>query len=212
MRVKEKSEKASLKLNIQKMKISVSSPIILWQIDGENMETVLDFIFPVSKINMDGDCNHEIERCSVLGRKAMTNPDSVLKSRDITLPTKVQIVKTMVFQVVLQGSESWIIKKVEHQRIDAFELWRWTRLLRVPWIAMRSNQSILKAINPEYSLEGLVLKLKLQNFGYQMWRADSLENTLMLGKIEGKRRRGWQKMKWLDGITDSMYMSLRKLR
>ena len=212
MRVKEKSEKASLKLNIQKMKISVSSPIILWQIDGENMETVLDFIFPVSKINMDGDCNHEIERCLVLGRKAMTNPDSVLKSRDITLPTKVQIVKTMVFQVVLQGSESWIIKKVEHQRIDAFELWRWTRLLRVPWIAMRSNQSILKAINPEYSLEGLVLKLKLQNFGYQMWRADSLENTLMLGKIEGKRRRGWQKMKWLDGITDSMYMSLRKLR
>ena len=139
-----------------------------WQIDGENMETVLDFIFPVSKINMDGDCNHEIERCLVLGRKAMTNPDSVLKSRDITLPTKVQIVKTMVFQVVLQGSESWIIKKVEHQRIDAFELWRWTRLLRVPWIAMRSNQSILKAINPEYSLEGLVLKLKLQNFGYQM--------------------------------------------
>ena len=212
MRVKEKSEKASLKLNIQKPKIMASGPITSWQIDGENMETVLDFIFPVSKINMDGDCSHEIERCLVLGRKAMTNPDSVLKSRDITLPTKVQIVKTMVFQVVLQGSESWIIKKVEHQRIDAFELWRWTRLLRVPWIAMRSNQSILKAINPEYSLEGLVLKLKLQNFGHLMWRADSLENTLMLGKIEGKRRRGWQKMKWLDGITDSMYMSLRKLR
>ena len=187
MRVKEKSEKASLKLNIQKMKISVSSPIILWQIDGENMETVLDFIFPVSKINMDGDCNHEIERCLVLGRKAMTNPDSVLKSRDITLPTKVQIVKTMVFQVVLQGSESWIIKKVEHQRINAFELCCWRRLLRVSWTAKRSNLSILKEINPEYSLEGLMLKLKFQYFGHLMLRADSLEKTLMLGKIEGKR-------------------------
>ena len=135
------------------MKILASSPIILWQIDGENMETVLDFIFSVSKINVDGDCSHEIKRCLVLGRKAMTNLDSVLKSRDITLPTKVQIVKAMFFQVVLQGNECWIIKKVEHQRIDAFELWWWGTLLRVPWTARRSNQSILKEINPEYSLE-----------------------------------------------------------
>ena len=212
MRVKEKSEKAGLKLNIQKMKILASSPIILWQIDGENMKTVLDFIFSVSKINADGDFSHEIKRCLPLGRKAMTNLDSVLKSRDITLPTKVQIVKAMVFQVVLQGSESWIIKKVEHWRIDAFELWCWTRLLRVPWTSRRSNQSILKTINPEYSLEGLVLELKLQYFGYLVWRIDSLEKTLLLGKIESKRRRGWQRMRWLDGITDSMYMSLRKLR
>ena len=150
------------------MKILASSPIILWQIDGENMETVLDFIFSVSKINVDGDCSHEIKRCLVLGRKAMTNLDSVLKSRDITLPTKVQIVKAMFFQVVLQGNECWIIKKVEHRRTDAFELWCWTRLLRVPWTARRSNQSILKAINPEYSLDGLVLKLKLQYFGHLM--------------------------------------------
>ena len=150
---------------------------------------LLDFIFPVSRINTDGDCSHEIERCLVLGRKAMTNPDSVLKSRDITLPTKVQLVKTMVFQVVLQGSESWIIKKVEHQRIDAFELWRWTRLLRVPWIAMRSNQSILKEISPGCSLEGLMLRLKLQYFGHLIQRVDSLEKkTLMLGRTGGRRR------------------------
>ena len=158
---------------------------------------------------MDGDCSHEIKRRLPLGRKAMTNLDSILKSRDITLPTKVSIVKAMVFPVVMYGCDSWIIKKAECQRIDAFELWCWRRLLRVPWTARRSNQSILKEINPEYSLEGYILKL--QYYGHLTWRADSLLKTLMLGKIEG-RRRGWQRMRWLDGITDSMEMSLSKLR
>ena len=164
-----------------------------------------------SKITADGDCSHEIKRHLLLGSKVMTNLDSILKSRDITLPTKVHLVKAMVFPVVMYGCENWTIKKAEHGRIDAFELWCWRRLLRVPWTARRSNQSILKEISPGCSLEGLMLKLKLQYFGQLMWRADSLENTLMLGGIGGRRRRGWQRMRWLDGITDSMGMGLSKL-
>ena len=168
MKVKEESEKIDLELNIQKMKIMASSPIISWQIDGETMETVTDFIFLDSKITADGDCGHGIKKCLLLGRKAMTNLDSMLKSRDITLPTKVRLVKAMVFPVVMNGCESSTIKKAEHQRIDAFKMWYWRRLLRVPWTARRSNQSILKEISPEYSLEGLMLKLKLQSFGNLM--------------------------------------------
>ena len=166
-----------------------SSPITSWQIDGETMETMTDFIFLGSKITADGDCSHEIKRCLLLGGKAMTNLDSILKSRDITLPTKACTVKAMIFPVVMYGCESWTIKKAKHQRIDSFELRCW-RCLRVPWTARRSNQSILKEISHEYSLEGLMLKLKLQCFGYLMGRTDSLEKTLMLGKIEGRRRRG----------------------
>ena len=162
MKVKEKSEKAGLKLSIQKTKIMASGPITSWQIDGETMETVPDFIFLGSKITADGDCSHEIERRLLLGRRVMTNLDSLLKSRDITLPTKVLLVKAMVFPVVMYGCESWTRKKAEHQRIDAFELWCWRRLLRVPWTARRSNQSILKEISPEYSWEGLMLKLQVQ--------------------------------------------------
>ena len=210
MTVKEESEKIGLKLNTQKTQIMASGPITLWQIDGETMETVRDFIFLCSKITADGDCSHELKRCLLLGRKAMTNLDSILKSRDITLPTKVHIVKAVVFPVAMYGCESWNIKKAERQRIDAFELWCWRRLLRVPWSARRSNQSILKKINPEYSLERLMLKL--QNFGYLMWRASSLEKTLMLGKIEGRKRRGEQKTKWLDGMIESIDMNLNKFR
>ena len=177
-----------------------SGPITSWQIDGEIMETVRDLILGGSKITADVDCSHEIKRHLLLGRNAMTNLDSILNSRDITLPTKVGLVKAMVFPVVMYGCESWTIKKAECRRIDAFELWCWRRLLRVPWIARRSNQSILKEISPEYSLEGLMLKLKLHYFGHLMWIADSLEKTLMLGKIEG-RRRGRQRMRSLDGLT-----------
>ena len=184
-----------------------SSPITSWQIDRETVETVSDFMFLGSKITADGDCSHEIKRCLLLGRKVMTNLDSILKSRDITLPTKVCLVKAMVFPVVMYGSESWTIKKAEPRRIDAFELWCWRRLLRVLWTARRSNQSIVKEISPGCSLEGLMLKLKLQYFGHLMQRADSLEKTLMLGKIEG-RRRGQQRMKCLDGITDLMDIGL----
>ena len=172
------------------------------------LETVSDFIFLGSKISADGDCSHEIKRRLLLGRKVMSNLDSILKSRDITLSTKVHLVKAMVFMC---GCESWTIKKAESQRTDAFELWCWRRLLRVPWTARRSSHSILKEISPGCSLEGLMLKVKLQYFGHLMQRADSLEKTLMLGKIEGRRRRGRQRMRWLDGITDSMDMSLRKL-
>ena len=167
--------------------------------------------FGGSKITADGDCNHKIKRHLVLGRKVMTNLDSILKSRDSTLPTKVHLVKAMVSPVVMYGCESWTIKKADHQKIDAFELWCWRRLLRVLWTARRSNQSILKEISPECSLEGLMLKLKIQYFGHLMQRADSLEKTLMLGKIEVGRRRGQQRLRWLDGITDSMDMSLSKL-
>ena len=165
-----------------------SSPITSWEIDGETVETVSDFIFWSSKITADGDCSHEIKRRLLLGRKVMTNLDSILKSRDITLSTKVRLVQAMVFPVVMYGCESWTVKKAEHQRIDAFELWCWRRLLRVPWTARRSNQSILKVVNPDYSLEGLMLKLKLQYFGHLMQRANSFQNSLMLGKIEGRRR------------------------
>ena len=188
--MKEESEKVGLKLNIQKAKIIASSPITSRHIDGETVETVRDFIFLGSKITEDGDCSHGIKRCLLLGRKAMTNLGSILKSRDITLPTKFCLVKALVFPVVVYGCESWTVKKAEWGRIDAFELWCWRRLLRVPWTARRSNQSILKEISPEYSLEGLMLKLQLQYFGHLMQRADSLEKTLMLGKIRGRRRRG----------------------
>ena len=204
MKVKEESEKAGLNLSFQKAKIMASSPITSWQIDGE---TVADFLFLGSKITADGDCSHEIKRRLLRGRKVMTNLDSILKSRDITLPTKVHLVKAMVFPVVMYGCESWTIKKPECQRIDAFELWYWRRLLRVPWTARRSNQSILKEIilkeiSPGCSLEGLMLKLKLQYFGHLMWRADSLEKTLMLGKIKGDRRKGQQRMSgWMASPT-----------
>ena len=179
-----------------------SGPITSWQIDGQTVETGADFIFLGSKITADGDCSLGIKRCLLLGRKAMTNLDRILKSRDITLPTKVYLVKAMDFPVVMYGCESWSIKKAECWRIDAFELWCWRRLLRVPWTARRSNLPILKEISPGSSLEGLMLKLKLQYFGHLTWRADSFEKTLMLGRIEGRRRRGRQRMRWLDGITD----------
>ena len=176
------------------------------------METMADFIFLGSKITADGDCGHEIKRHLLLGRKVMTNLNSIFKSRDITLPTKVRLVKAMVFPVVMYGCESWTIKKAEHWRIDAVELWCWRRLLRVPWTARRSNQSILKEISPGCSLEKLMLKLKLQYFGHLMQRADSFEKTPMLGKIEGRRRRGRERMRWLYGITDSMDMGLGGLQ
>ena len=211
MKVKEETEKVGLKLHIQKTKIMASSPITSWQIEGETVETVADFIFGGSIITADGDCSQEIERRLLLGRKVMTNLDSMLKSRDITLSTKVHLIKAMVFPVVMYGCENWTIKKAEHRRIDAFELWCWRRLLRVPWTARRSNQSILKEISPGCSLEGLMLKLKLQYFGHLKQSADSFEKTLMLGKIEGRRKRRWQRIGWVDGITDSMDMSLGKL-
>ena len=176
------------------------------------VETVTDFIFLGSKITADGDCNHEIKRHLLIGRKVMTNPDIILKSRDITLPAKVHLVKAMVFPVVMYGCESWTIKKAKCQRIDAFELCCWRRLLRVPWNARRSNQSVLKEISPEHSLEGLMLKLKLQSFGHLRLRTASYEKTLMLGKIEGGRRKGQRRVRWLDGITDLMDVSLSRLR
>ena len=189
MTVKKESEKVGLKLNIQKTKIMASGPISSWETDGETVETVSDFIFLGFKITADSDCSHGIKRHLLLGRKVMTNLDSILKSRYITLPTKIHLVKAMVFPVVMYGCESWTVKKAECRRIDAFELWCWRRLLRVPWTARRSNQSILKEISPGCSLAGLMLKLKLQYFGHLIRRVDSLEKTLMLGKIEGKRRR-----------------------
>ena len=188
MKVKEESEKVGLKLNIQKTKIMAFGPITSWQIDGETVETVADFIFGGSKITADGDCSHEIKRCLLLARKVMTKLDSKLKTRDITLSKKVCLVKAMVFPVVMYGCESWSIRKAEFRRIDVFELWCWRRLLRVPWTATRSNRSILKEINPGCSLEGLMLKLKRQYFGHLMRRADLFVKTLMLGKIEGRRR------------------------
>ena len=198
VKVKEESEKVALKHNIQKTKIMASGPITSWEIDGETVETVSDFIFLGSKITADGDCSHEIKRRLLLGRKVMTNLDSILKSRDITLPTKVRLVKAMVFPVVMYRCESWTVKEAEHRRIDAFELWCWRRLLRVPWTVRRSNQSILKEFSPGYSLEGL----KFQYFGHLIRRVDSLEKTLMLGGIGVRRRRGRQRMRWLDGVTN----------
>ena len=198
MKVKEESEKVGLKLSIQETKIMASGPITSWQIDGETVETVAHFILGGSKITADSDCSHEIKRCLLLGREVMTNLDSMLKSRDVTLATKVHLVKVTVFPVVMYGCASWTIKKAKCQRNDAFELRCWRRFLRVPWTATRSNQSILKEISPEYSLEGLmlpILKLKLQYFDYLMRRTYSLEKTLMLGKVEGRRRRGKQRMR-----------------
>ena len=206
------SEKVGLKLNIQKTKIMASGPITSWEIDEETVETVSDFIFWGSQITADGDCSHEIKRRLLLARKVMTHLDSIFKSRDITLPTKVRLVKATVFPVVLYGCESWTVKKAECQSIDAFELWCWRRLLRVPWTARRSNQSILKEISPECSLEGLMVKLKLQYFGHLMRKVDSLEKTLMLGGIGGRGRRRRPRMRRLDGITNSMDMSLSKLQ
>ena len=188
MKVKEESEKVGFKLNIQKTKIMASGPITSWEINGEPVETVSDLIFWGSKITADGDCSHEIKRRLLLGRKVMSNLDSIFKSKDITLLTKIRLVKAMVFPVVMYGCESWPVKKAEHRRIDASELWCWRRLLRVPWTARRSNQSILKEILPGISLEGRMLKLKLQYFGHLMRIVDSLEKTLMLGGIGGKRR------------------------
>ena len=210
MKVKEKSEKAGLKPNIQKSKTMVSSPINSWQIDGEKVEMMTHYFLRFQ--NYCGQwLHHEIKRCLFLGRKVIKNLDSVLKSRDITLLRKILIVKAMVFPVVMYRCKSLTTKKAGHQRTDAFELC-WRRLLRVPWTARRSIQSILKKINPEYSLEGLMLKLKLQYCGHLMWRDDSLEKTLTLRKTEGRRRRGWQRMGWLDGITNSMDMNLGKLQ
>ena len=179
---------------------------------GKQWKQCQALYFGGSKITADGDCSHEIKRRVLLGRKVMTNLDSILKSRDITLPTKVHLVKAMVFPVVMYGCESWTMKKAECRRMDAFELWCWRRLLRVPWTARRSNQSILKETSPKCSLEGLMLKVKLQYFVHLVWRVDSLEKTLMLWEIGGRRRRGWQRMRWLDGITDLMDVSLSELR
>ena len=205
MKVKEENEKADSKLNIQKTKVMASGPITSWQIDGE---TVTGFIFLGSKITADSDYSNEIKRRLLLRRKAMTNLDSILKSRDITLPTRVHIVKAMVFPLIIYGCESWTIKKAESQRIDTFELSCWRRLLRVPWAAGRSNQSILKEINPEYSLEGLMLKPKLQYFVYLMQRDDSLEKILMLGKIEDRRRKRQQRMRcWMVSPTRWTWVS-----
>ena len=211
MKVKEETEKVGLKLNTQKTKVMASGPITSWQIDGETLETVADFILGGSKMTADGDCSHEIKRRLLLGRKVMTNLDSILKSRDITLPTKVHLVKAMVFPVVMYGCESWTVNKAECQRIDAFELWCLTRPLQVPWTTRRSNQSILKETSPECSLEGMMLRLKFQYFGHLIRIVDSLKKTLMLGGIEGRRRRGRQRMRWLDGITDLMDVSLSEL-
>ena len=212
LKVKEESEKVGLKLNIQKTKIMASGPITSWEIDGETVETVSEFYF----FGLQNHCRwwlqHEIKRRLLLGRKLMTNLDNILKSRDITLPTKVHLVEAMVFPVFMYGCESWTVKKAEHWRIDGFELWCWWRLLRVPWTARRSKQSILKETSPGCSLEGLMLKLKLQYFGYLMQRVDSLKKTLMLGGVKGRRRRGQRRMRWLDGITDLMHMSLDELQ
>ena len=189
-----------------------SGPITSWQTNGEKTETVTYYSFSGSKITTDDDCSHEIRRLFLLWRKAMTNLDSILKSRHITLSTKVHLVKAPVFPIVMYGYDSRTIKKAECQRIDTFELWCWRRLLRVPWTATKSNQSILKKMSPKYSLEGLMLKLKLQYFGHLMQRTDSLEKTLMLGKIEGRRRREWEGIRCLDGITSLMDMNLSKFQ
>ena len=210
MKMKEESEKAGLKLNIQKTKIMASTLSLHGKWMGKQWKQWQTLSSWAPKITADGDCSHEIKRHLLLGRKAMTKLDSILKSRDITLPTKVRLVEAMVFPAVMYGCESWTVKKAECRRI-AFELWCWRRLLRVPWTARRSNQSILKEISPGCSLGGMMLKLKLQYFVYLMWRVDSLEKILMLGGIGGRRERGQQRMRWLDGINDSMDVSLSEL-
>ena len=208
MKVKKESEKVGFKAQHSEIKMMASSPITSWQID---VDTVADFIFGGSKITADGDCSHEIKRCLLLGRKVMTNLDSIFKSRDITLTTKVRLVEAMVFPVVMYGYESWTVKKAEHGRIDVLNCGA-REDLRVPWTGSRSSQSILKEINPEYSLKGLTLKLKLQYFGHLMRRADTLEKTLMLGNTEGRKRRGQQRTRWLGNITESMDMNMGKLQ
>src|SRR5574341_348233 len=210
--MKAESEKVGLKLSIQKMKIMASGPTTSWEIDGETVETVSDFIFGGSKIFADGDCSHEIKRHLLLGRKVMTNLDSIFKSRDITLPTKVRLVKAMVFPVVMYGCESWTVKKAECRRIDAFELWCWRRLLRVPCTARRSSQYILKEISPRISLEGMMLKLKLQYFGHLMRRVDSLEKTLMLGEIGGRRNRKSTRLNSSHQLISYAVFCLKKKR
>ena len=211
MKVKEESEKGSLKLNIQKTKIMHLVPSLHGKQMGKQWKQCQTLFLGSSKITADGDCSHEIKRRLLLGRKVMTDLDSIFKSRDITLPTNVHLVKAMVFPVIMYGCESWTVKKARHRKIDAFELWCWRRLLRTPWTARRSNQSILKEISPGCSLEGLMLNLKLQYFGHLMQRVYSLEKTLMLRGIGGRRRRGRQRMRWLDGVTDQMDLSLSKL-
>ena len=212
MKVKEESEKVDLKFSIQKTKIMASGPISSWQIDGETVEKVTDLIFWGSKITADGACSHEIKRRLLLGKKIYDQPRQHIKKQRHNFANKGLYSKAMVFPVVMYGCESWTVKKAECQKIDAFELWCWRRFLRVPWTARRSNQSILKEINPGCSLEGLMLKLKLQYFGHLVWRADSLEKTLILGAIRGMRRRARQRLRWLDGITNLMGMSLSKLQ
>uniref|UniRef100_A0A670I593 Reverse transcriptase domain-containing protein n=1 Tax=Podarcis muralis TaxID=64176 RepID=A0A670I593_PODMU len=211
MRVKEESAKYGLKLNIKKTKIMATGPITSWQIEGEEMEAVRDFTFSGSMTTADGDSSHEIKGRLLLGRKAMTNLDSILKSRDITLPTKVRIVKAMIFPVVMYGCESWTIKKADRRRINVFELWCWRRLLRVPCTARSLNLAILKEISPECSLEGQIVNLRLQYFGHLMRREDSLEKTMMLGKMESTRRRGRQRTRWLHSVLEATNMSLTKL-
>ena len=212
IKVEEESEKVGLKLNIQKTKIMASGLITSWHIDVETVEKVAGFILGSSKITADDDYSHEIKLRLLLGRIVMNNLDCILKSWDITLPKNVHLVRSMVFPMVMYGCESWTVKKAECRRIDAFELWCWRSLLRVPWIASRFNQSILKKISPECSLEGLMLMLKLQYFGDLMQRDDSFEKALILGRIDSRKRRGWQRMRWLDGITESMEVSLGKLQ
>ena len=212
LKVKKESAKAGLLLNIKKTKIMLTGNVNGIRIDGEEIETVTVFIFLGSKINKDGDCTHEIKRQLLLGRKAMANLDNTLKSRDITLPTKVRIVKAMVFPVVTYGSESWTIKKADRRKIDAFELWCWRKILRIPWTARRTNHSILIEVKQDLSLEALMMKMKLKYFGHIMRKQEALEKTLMLGKIGGNRKRGRQKTRWLDTITDVMEKNIQKLK